>query len=157
MPRISIHRLSLVALCAALAACSGAPPKRIFPPTASIQQITAQDDGQWLLSIRIQSFSNVPQTIADLSGTLRIDGLEAGTVQLSPQVSIGPQNVEVEELRMTPSAEARAKVTAALESSRSVSYTLSGTLVSSEPSKRRDDFSFDGQLWPAPGLPGVLR
>jgi hypothetical protein len=150
-------RLVLIASLAVLAACSGAPPKRIFPPTASIQQITAQDDGQWLLSIRIQSFSNVPQTIADLSGTLRIDGLEAGTVQLSPQVSIGPQNVEVEELRMTPTEAARAKVTAALESSRSVSYTLNGTLVSSEPSKRRDDFSFDGQLWPAPGLPGVLR
>ena len=152
-----LARLSLIAGFALLAACSGAPPKRIYPPTASIQQITVQDDGQWLLSIRIQSFSNVPQTISHLDGNLRIDGLDAGVVQLSPLVSIGPQNVEVEELRIPPTNEAAARVRASLESSRSVSYTLNGRISSSEPKKRNDEFNFEGQLWPAPGLPGVLR
>lgn len=140
-----------------LVACSGAPPKRIYPPSASIQQLTVEADGRWLLQVRIQSFSNVPHTVSELSAQLRVDGIEAAKLQLSPSVAIGPQSVEVEELRISPSADAAAHVNAALESGRRVAYVLSGSLTSSAPDKRNDTFTFDGQLWPMPGLPGVLR
>lgn len=152
-------KLSLVVLISVLilAACSGGPPKRVYPPTASIQQLTVEADGQWLLQIRIQSFSNVPHTVSELSAQMRVDGIEAATLQLSPTVAIGPQSVEVEELRLVPTSDAAARVNAALESGRRVDYVLTGNLNSSAPDKRKDTFTFDGQLWPMPGLPGVLR
>lgn len=140
-----------------LAACSGGPPKRIFAPTASIQELVAQADGQWQVKVRIQSFSNVPHMVSDLSAQLRIDGVEAATLRLTPQVAIGPQSAEVEDLLVTPSVDAATRVQAALKSGRRVDYVLHGTLTSTDPDKRRDDFTFEGQLWPMPGLPGVLR
>lgn len=157
MPRKFLPILIPTLAAIALAACSNAPPKRIFPPTASIQQLTAEPDGQWLLHVRIQSFSNVPHTVSGLDAQLRIDGIDAAHLQLSPGFAIGPQSAEVEEIRITPGAEAASRVQAALDSGRRVDYHLQGTLTSSEPKKRSDAFSFDGQLWPAPGLPGVLR
>ena len=152
-------KFALVVLMAVLilAACSGAPPKRIYPPTASIQQLTVEADGQWLLQIRIQSYSNVPHTVSGLSAQMRVDGIEAATLQLAPAVAIGPQSVEVEELLVTPGSDAAARVNAALKSGRRVDYVLTGKLTSSAPDKRNDTFTFDGQLWPMPGLPGVLR
>lgn len=150
------HLIAFLALL--LAGCGGgAPPKRIFPPTASIQQLTVQADGQWLLQVRIQNFSNVPHTVSGLSARLLIDGLEAARIELAPGVAIGPQNVEIEDVTIMPPLDAAGRVSAALESGRSVSYLFSGTLTSTLPKKRSDDFSFEGQLWPTPGLPGVLR
>ncbi len=146
-----------VFLMSLLAACSNGPRKRIFAPTASIQELAVQPDGQWQIRVRIQSFSNVPHTVSELSAQLRIDGIDAATLKFSPAVSIGPQSAEVEDLTMSPAADAAARVKAALESGRRVDYALNGTLVSTEPDRRRDEFTFEGQLWPVPGLPGVLR
>lgn len=140
-----------------LVACSGAPPKRVYPPNASIQQLTVQADGQWLLQVRIQSFSNVPHTVSELTAQLRVDGIDAARLHFSPSVAIGPLSVEVEDVQVSPSADAAAHVNAALASGRQVGYVLTGNLVSSAPDKRNDTFTFDGQLWPMPGLPGVLR
>lgn len=140
-----------------LAACSSGPRKRIFAPTASIQELAVQADGQWQVRVRIQSFSNVPHTVSELTATLRIDGIDAATLNVSPAVAIGPQSAEVEDLLIAPATDAAARVTAALESGRRVDYALNGTLVSTEPNRRRDAFTFEGQLWPVPGLPGVLR
>lgn len=152
---VSIAVLMFAAL--VLAACSSGPPRRIYAPTASIQQLTVQADGQWLLQVRVQSFSNVPHTVTSLDAVLRIDGIEAASVRVTPAVAIGPQSAEIEELHINPGAEAATRVNAALETGRRVDYHLSGTLVSSDPQKRTDTFTFDGQLWPAPGLAGVLR
>lgn len=157
MPRKAAFFLIILTTTLILAACGHGPVKRIFPPTASIQELVVQADGQWQLRVRIQSFSNVSHTVSQVSAQLKIDGIEAATVQLSPNIAIGPQNAEVEDLLLTPSPAAAARVNAALESGQRVDYALSGSLTSTAPNKRRDDFNFDGQLWPMPGLPGVLR
>ncbi|HPA02346.1 MAG TPA: hypothetical protein PLK29_09040 [Chiayiivirga sp.] len=157
MLRHAAFLLSVLILALTLAACGSGPRKRIFPPTASIQELQVQDDGQWRVQLRIQSFSNVPHTVAALSAQLRIGGAQAATLELAPNLTIGPQNAEIEELLLTPSGEAAARIAAALAAGRSVTYALDGTLTSTAPDKRRDDFSFEGQLWPQPGLPGVLR
>ena len=146
-----------LALLALLAACGGGPRKRVFAPTASIQELAVQPDGRWQVRVRIQSFSNVPHTVSDVSARLRIDGIEAATLHLTPAVAIGPQSAEVEDLLLAPAPGAAARVAAALETGRRVDYALNGTLVSTEPNRRRDEFTFEGQLWPVPGLPGVLR
>ncbi|MCX7555664.1 hypothetical protein OS187_02305 [Xanthomonadaceae bacterium JHOS43] len=146
-----------IALLALLMACSSGPRKRIFPPTASVQELTVQADGRWQVRLRLQSFSNVPHTVSEVSAQLRVDGIDAATLALSPTVAIGPQNAEIEDIIVTPSPGAAARVQAALDGGRRVDYVLNGTLVSTEPDRRRDLFNFDGQLWPVPGLPGVLR
>lgn len=157
MLRNAVFSLIVLALLALLAACSSGPRKRIFAPTASIQELAVQPDGQWQVRVRIQSFSNVPHTVSELAATLRIDGIDAATLKVSPAVAIGPQNAEVEDLVISPATDAATRVSAALASGRRVDYALRGTLVSSDPDRRRDEFTFDGQLWPVPGLPGVLR
>lgn len=157
MPRHAAFLMSVLVLALTLAACSSGPRKRIFPPTASIQELHVTAEGQWRVQLRIQSFSNVPHTVSALSARLRVGGVEAAILQLAPELTIGPQNAEVEELLLTPSADAAARVSAALDAGRSVTYALDGTLTSTAPDKRRDDFTFEGQLWPQPGLPGVLR
>lgn len=146
-----------VVLASLLVSCNSGPRKRIFAPTASIQELAVQPDGRWQVRVRIQSFSNVPHTVSDVSARLRIDGIEAATLHLTPAVAIGPQSAEVEDLLLAPAPDAAARVAAALETGRRVDYALSGTLVSTEPNRRRDEFAFEGQLWPVPGLPGVLR
>lgn len=157
MPRHAAFLLSILVLALSLAACSSGPRKRIFPPTASIQELHVTAEGQWRVQLRIQSFSNVPHTVSALSARLRVGGMEAATVQLAPALTIGPQSAEVEDSILTPSPDAAARVNEALAAGRSVTYALSGTLTSTAPDKRRDDFTFEGQLWPQPGLPGVLR
>ena len=157
MPRKAVFFLIFLTTALISTACSRGPVKRIFPPTASIQELAVQSDGQWQLRVRIQSFSNVPHTVSHVSAQLKIDGIEAAAVQLSPNIAIGPQNAEVEDLLLTPTPAAAARVNAALESGQRVDYSLNGSLTSTAPSNRRDDFNFDGQLWPMPGLPGVLR
>lgn len=156
MRRTAFFLIPFVLMCL-LVSCSSGPRKRIFAPTASIQELAVQPDGQWQVRLRIQSFSNVPHTVSELSATLRIDGIDAATLRLTPTVAIGPQSAEVEDITITPTPDAAARVTAALASGRRVDYALNGTLVSSDPDRRRDTLNFEGQLWPVPGLPGVLR
>ncbi len=157
MSRHTASLLFVLLLALLLAACSSGPRKRIFPPTASIQELAVQADGNWQLQLRIQSFSNVPHTVSAVSARLMVAGVDAGTLELVPAVAIGPQSAEVEDVLLTPSVDAAAHLAAALDAGRSVAYTLQGTLTSTAPDKRRDEFRFDGQLWPMPGLPGVLR
>lgn len=159
MKRQTAFPLIAMAVCLGLllAGCSNGPRKRVFAPNASVQELVLQADGSWQVKLRIQSFSNVPHTVSHVSARLLVDGIEAGHLQLVPPVAIGPFNAEVEELQLQPSSEAAARVSAALDERRSVRYELRGTLESSEPDKRRDDFTFEGQLWPVPGLSGVMR
>lgn len=149
--------LMVAGLALALAGCSSGPRKRVFAPGASVQELAVQADGSWQVQLRVQSFSNVPHTVASAELRLKVDGIEAGRLSLPAALNIGPQSAEVETLRMTPSTQAAARVAAALEGRRSVRYGLSGTLHSTEPDKRNDEIDFDGQLWPMPGLSGVLR
>mgnify|MGYP007112262981 CR=1 FL=1 len=156
--RVAASLAILVAVVAlVLSACSSGPRKRVFPPSASVQELAVQADGGWRLRLRIQSFSNVPHTVSELSAQLLVDGLPAATLQVAPAVAIGPQSAEVEDVVLTPAPDAAARVSAVLESRRSVRYELRGSLTSTLPDRRRDDFVFEGQLWPVPGLSGVLR
>lgn len=140
-----------------LSACGGGVRKRVFPPSASVQELTVQADGQWSLAIRLQNFSNVPQRFTGLDAKLSIGGNAAGDVRPATDIVVSPESVEILELTLQPAADAAAAVRDALESRRSVRYSLDGLIVSAEPDRRRDNFTFDSQLTPVPGLSGVLR
>ncbi len=154
------HRTALLflAFAACLAACSSGPRKRVFPPNASVQQLAIlEGNGGWKLQLRLQNFSNVPHTISAIRAQLLIEGEAAATLERAPNLVVGPQGADIEEFVLAPSIPAQTRMAAALADGRSVRYELRGDLESSAPDKRRDSLRFEGQLWPVPGLPGVLR
>jgi hypothetical protein len=149
----------LVILALALAGCAGGPRKNIFPPRASIQQIEVMR-GEWKILLRLQNFSSVSMTFAKVSAALSIDGKDAGRLEVTPAMRVGPESADIIEVRFTPSAEAAAAVAATVVATMSakenVSYKLAGRINTSDPD-RNEEFSFEGRLSPVPGLTGVLR
>ena len=138
-----------------LAACgTGGPRRNVFPPKASIQQLTVRPDGSWTLQVRLQNFSNVSMTFAKVSGSLAIGGSDAGRVELAPALRVGPESADVVDAPFRPSTAAAAAVANA--GTANVSYKFTGRIVASDPS-RDDAFEFEGRLSAVPGLSGVFR
>jgi len=149
--------LALVLLMATvLAGCAGGPPKRVFPPQASVQELQVQADGNWVVKIRIRSFSTVPMRFSRLQGTLSVGGHEAGRFDFNPALTVGPGSAEIIEHRMAPSPAARDAVVAALAGRQGLRYQLAGRLATSDPGTD-DAFDYPSRLDPVPGLEGVLR
>ncbi|MFT3806046.1 LEA type 2 family protein [Arenimonas sp.] len=145
--------LSMAAL---LAACGGRERKRINPPSASLQELVAQANGQWQLKLRLQNFSSVPITFDNIDGNLTIGGQSAGSFSSAPAISIGPETSDIVVLTMKPSLEAKTTVATALAVGQSLPYRIEGRIRSHDPN-RDDQFKFESALSPAPGLPGVMR
>jgi len=156
-----MRRFALLALLAPLllllTACGDGIRERVFPPTVSLQELALQPDGRWTLKLRLQNFSNVPMRFDRVDATLKIATAQAGTITLAPALSVGPESAEIVEFVLLPGSAAADHVIVASNRRSNVAYTLSGTIVSSEPDSRRDDFEFQSQLSAVPGLPGVLR
>lgn len=152
----NVKFLAVFLLALLLAACSSGPPKRVFPPQASLQELRVQPDGRWSASIRIQNFSTVPMRFSSFDATLEINGGEAARIVLDPGLSIGPGSNELVTHVFQPSAAAAAAVDAALANRRNVRYALSGRIATSEP-KTDNPFDYQSGLDPVPGLTGVLR
>lgn len=148
--------VSAIALSALLAACSSAPRKIINPPRASIQQLVVQADGQWLLTVRLQNFSNVSTAFQTVTAKLVLGEQDAGTMTLSPGITVGPESADVLTTTLRPALGAKLMVASALASGQSLRYVVSGKIVTSEP-KGNYSFTFDSTLNPAPGLSGVMR
>lgn len=141
-----------------LAGCfGGGEPvrKSVFPPRASLQQLTVQPDASWKLQLRLQNYSSVSMVFAHADAKIEIAGEPAGEIAVSPALRIGPESADAVEtvLRPTPAA---ARAIEALHGSGSVHYKLSGRIATSEPSGDRP-YTFEGVLTPVPGLTGVLR
>ncbi|HEX5756310.1 MAG TPA: LEA type 2 family protein [Arenimonas sp.] len=153
MPLIRI--LSLLALSLLLAACASGPPKRIFPPQASIQELRV-DGANWQLDLRIRNFSTIALTYEHLDGELLINGQQAARFSLQPALTIGPGSAEIFSHPLQASAAAQAAVAAAMAQRHSLSYRIVGRIRSAEP-RREHDYEFESALDPVPGLSGVLR
>jgi hypothetical protein len=146
----------VILLATALAACASGPPKRVFPPQGSLQELRVDADGQWVARIRVQNFSTVPMRFSRVEATLSINGEEATRLVLSPDLTVGPGSNEIFEHRFTPTAGPKATVDQALANRRSVRYQLTGRIASSEPVTDHP-FDYQSALDPVPGLSGVLR
>jgi hypothetical protein len=145
-----------IAFLALLSACASGPKKVVNPPKASIQELAVQPDGRWQLTLRLQNFSNVSTAFAALDAKLYVGGEDAGQVQLTPGITVGPESADVVTATLAPAVGAKVAVASALASKRSLTYTFTGTIRTSEP-KGAYTFTHDSNLDPAPGLPGVMR
>ena len=143
-------------LLALVAGCASGPPKRVFPPQASLQEVRVQPDGQWVAQVRIQNFSTVPMRFSRLEATLTVNGQEATRISIDPGLSVGPGSNEQVQHAFTPAAGPKAAVDQALASRRSVRYQLTGRIASSEPATDHP-FEYQSALDPVPGLTGILR
>ena len=143
-------------LLALVAGCASGPPKRVFPPQASLQEVRVQPDGQWVAQVRIQNFSTVPMRFSRLEATLTVNGQEATRISIDPGLSVGPGSNELVQHAFTPAAGPKAAVDQALASRRSVRYQLTGRIASSEPATDQP-FEYQSALDPVPGLTGILR
>lgn len=155
MMPVARRRLVLALLPLLLAGCvGGGQVRNVFPPRASIGQLTVQPDGNWTLQLRMQNYSNVSATFTRIDAKVEIAAQPAGSVSAAPNLRIGPESADVVDTTLAPSPAARAAV-AALRSG-SIAYKLDGRIVTSDP-KGDYKYHFEGQLSPVPGLPGVLR
>ncbi|MCX7034339.1 MAG: LEA type 2 family protein [Arenimonas sp.] len=143
-------------LLALVAGCASGPPKRIFPPQASLQELRVQPDGQWVAQVRIQNYSTVPMRFSRLEATLSVNGQEATRISIDPGLSVGPGSNELVQHVFTPAAGPKAAVDQALANRRAVRYQLTGRIASSEP-ETDHPFDYQSALDPVPGLAGVLR
>jgi hypothetical protein len=143
-------------LLALVAGCASGPPKRVYPPKASLQEVRVQADGQWVAQVRIQNFSTVPMRFSRLEATLTVNGQEATRISIDPGLSVGPGSNELVQHVFTPAAGPKAAVDQALASRRAVRYQLTGRIASSEPATDHP-FEYQSALDPVPGLAGILR
>ncbi len=157
MLRSAVGMLLLALLVGLLGACASGPKKRIFPPSASVQELRALADGRWEVDLRLQNFSTVAMRFERLQAEFTLAGHPAASIDHVVADSVPPNSAEVVRIVLQPSAEAADAVRSALQTRRGVGYRLQGTLATSEPGTREDRFEFDSALTPMPGLDGVLR
>jgi len=154
-----LRALTLLLLASLLAACGGDGVRpRLFPPSASIQELAVQPDGSWQLKLRVQNFSNVAMTIARVQAELKVGNAPAGTLELTPGIAVPPESAEVFETRLMPQSAAAQRLLAVTRGrGGQIDYALSGRIDSSQPDTRRDEFEFASRLSTVPGLERVLR
>lgn len=141
------HFFAVLALACIVSGCGGGPARRITPSAVSIQQLVAQPDGQWRVTLRIQNYSTVAMRYSALHGTLHIAGADVGSIELKPDVDIPANSADVVDATLHASAKLPAS---------DIDYKIAGTIETSEP---KADFKFErsSRLSPAPGLPGTWR
>ncbi len=137
-----------------LVGCSSSPVRNIFPPRASIQQVTVQADGSWKLQLRLQNYSNVSTTFATVDAKIELAGTAGGSLSAAPAIRIGPESADIVEVGLKPSP-AAAQALAALHTG-NIRYKLAGRITTSDP-KGDYPYTFESVLSPVPGLNGVLR
>ena len=142
-----------------LTACGGnrAVKQRVFPPSASIQELRRSGADQWTLTLRLQNFSNVGIRITRVHAQLTIGDGASMHLEATPGLTVAPNSAEPYPIGFQLNADASERIANALSSRLSVNYTLKGRIESSEPKSRNDEFDFESSLTPVPGLGDTLR
>lgn len=149
----------VMAIAGLVTACGGGMVRRVSEPAASIQQLTVNADGSWSVLLRLQNYSSIPMRFDSVQLAVEVGDHRAGNLQVSPQLSIGPESADVITVPFTPTSEGRIVVADALAGRRSLAYTLNGKVdaVPEEGKTRSFDIDVRNTLSPVPGLDGVLR
>lgn len=163
MRRIKLLRrvlgLALLLTITLMAACSSGPARRVSEPAVFIQQLSVDASGGWTVNLRLQNYSSIPMRFDQLQLELNLSDQLAGTLQSSPQLSVGPESADVVSVSLQPTSAGRIAVADALASRRAIEYTLNGTANALPENGKPRDFDINNKnlLNPVPGLDGVLR
>ena len=155
-----MNRLAAVASLALLSALAGCGMgTRLQPPTASVQQLQAQADGTWLVTLRIENYSyDTGMHVYAVDADFDLGGKSAGHLSVSPDLDIPEMSADTATATLTPGADARAALAAA--KGNAVAYALKGSLsVGKGEGGKPARFELDGKgyLSPVPGLANMWR
>jgi hypothetical protein len=157
--RNGVRRAAFVALVGSLAlalgACGG-QARRINSPMAKIQQLAAQPDGTWALTLRLHNFSNIPMRFVDVVADFEVDGARAGEVHAVPAMDIPPESADVVHLTLAPTVAARDALAKGTSDEDGVPYRLEGTIMTANPDGSFE-FEHESTLTAVPGRPGEFR
>ncbi|MEO6065452.1 MAG: hypothetical protein ABIP49_06730 [Lysobacterales bacterium] len=143
-------------LTALLVACGDGIRELINPPGASVQQLRADAQGPWQVTLRLQNFSNVRTEFASVDLALFVGGVRAGTLKRSAALAVEADSVELVQFELAPTAAAREALAAPSVREAGIAYRLEGRLVTSEP-RGSYPLSHDSRLTPVPGRAGEYR
>jgi hypothetical protein len=152
---------AVLAIAVAIVSCGSV--KRVFPPSASIQQLSVLPDGHWQVDIRLQNFSEVSVHFSTLNAQLTIAGIVAGELKSSPNMDIAGGYADVAQVNFVAIPSASQPLLAASGSGTDigVAYTIQGKIVVSDPkdgsSTHEYPFEHSSRLTPIPGLTNVYR
>lgn len=142
----------------ALAGCSGMGTK-LQPPTAGIQQLTAQSDGNWAAVVRFQNYSyDAGMQVYSIDATLTLAGKPAGHIAMSPGLDIPAMDADIATATFKPDAAGAAALAAAKGSA--IQYELKGTLsVGKGTQGKPQPFNLHGRgyISPVPGVSNIWR
>lgn len=149
----------LAAAFALLAGCGGGMGTRLQPPTASIQQLTQQADGQWAIVVRFQNMSyDAGMHVYAIDATLALAGQPAAHVALSPGLDIPAMDADIATAIVRPDPAGAAALAAAKRNA--IQYELKGTLSVGKGDKgHASPFKLDGKgyISPVPGVSNIWR
>jgi len=151
----SLHFFVITVALSLLAGCS--PPLHpINPPSASIQQLDVLPDGRWKVQIRIENFSDKTVHYSTFKAALRMSGMAAADISLSPEIDIPGINADIIDTTITPSPELGKAFASDIRQPGGAPYELSGMIGIPEAGK---DFKFEhkSRLSPVPGIPNQYR
>jgi hypothetical protein len=104
------------------------PLHPINPPSASIQQLDVLPDGRWKVQIRIENFSDKTVHYSTFKAALRMSGLAAADISLTPEIDIPGINADIIETTMAPSADLSKAFASDIRQPGGAPYELNGTI-----------------------------
>lgn len=132
---------------------------KLQPPTASIQQLTAEANGNWAAVVRFQNYSyDTGMHVYAIDATLSLGSQSAGQVTLSPALDIPAMDADIATVTFKPTAAGAAALAAAKRNA--IQYELKGTLSVGKGDKGKpQSFKLDnkGYISPVPGVTNIWR
>jgi hypothetical protein len=130
--------------------------RRINPPAASIQRLAVDASGAIAIELRVQNYSTVPMKFLRIDASVRIAGIDAGRIALTPGIEIPGQSGDVVPATLSPDSGTAPALRAQLQANTGIAYALNGSIATEDPDKTFP-FTFDSRLSPVPGRPGEFR
>ncbi len=147
---------AMLALLALLCSCGDGFRELINPPGASVQQLKADDRGEWKVMLRLQNFSNVRTEFASIELDLYVGGVRAGRLRGKEAQVVEADSVEIVAFGLTPAAAAREALAASSVRTAGITYRLEGRLDTREP-RGSYPLAHESRLAPVPGREGEYR